>query len=170
MKHNLQKARFIAEENGAGTVFAIFLFICLCVLTGLMIDATNGWRNSTMLSSAADAGSHAGAVELATSGDEVMALAVARNSVRANLPPASFGDIAEATDDIYLLSNDAPGEAAVALRTAMASIRRTAKRAVNSHSTMVQAGIPLTKFVVPSIGSITQENPLSPGAPPCSSP
>ena len=98
--------RFAAREDGAGTVFSLFIFVILCVLLGIMVDATNAWRNKTMLAAAADMGSHAGAVTLAYDGTEEEAVAAARLQVRKNLPQNLFGDLSEREGDVFLLHYD----------------------------------------------------------------
>lgn len=97
---------FASNENGGGTVFSLFVFMILCVILGIMVDATNAWRNSTILASAADMGSHAGAVVLANSGSEEDALTAARTQVRRNIPVETFGDTVGLDDDVFLLHFD----------------------------------------------------------------
>ena len=48
--------RFVHHEDGGGTVMSLFIVIILAMLLGIALDATNGWRNRTYLSSAADMG------------------------------------------------------------------------------------------------------------------
>ena len=98
--------QFIKTEDGGGTVFSVFVFMCLCVLLGIMVDATNAWRNSTILASAADMGSHAGAVVLANDGTEEEALAAARAQVRRNISTQFYGDTVGQDGDVFLLSFD----------------------------------------------------------------
>lgn len=79
----------------------------LAMLLGLALDSANGWRNAAMLGAAADTGSHAGAVALARGRSEAEAIEAARNMVRANLPPAQFGDTVADSNDIALMHYDA---------------------------------------------------------------
>ncbi len=97
---------FIRREDGGGTVFSLFVFMILCVILGIMVDATNAWRNSTILSSAADLGSHAGAVALANEATEDAAVAAARVQVAGNLPPERYGVTAGVEGDVWLLHYD----------------------------------------------------------------
>lgn len=103
---NTDNTRFIQREEGGGTVFSLFVFMVLCVILGVMVDATNAWRNSTMLASAADMGSHAGAVALANESSEADALSAARAQVRSNLPLSIYGSTAERDGDVWLLHYD----------------------------------------------------------------
>lgn len=97
---------YAEDEDGGGTIFSLFLFVTLAMILGIMVDATNAWRNSTMLASAADMGSHAGAVALANSGAEADAIAAARTQVQINMPTARFGDTVGQSGDIHLLHFD----------------------------------------------------------------
>ena len=101
-----QADKFINNEDGGGTVFSVFVFMCLCVILGIMVDATNAWRNSTFLASAADMGSHAGAVVLANDGSEEEALEAARAQVRRNISTQFYGDTVGQEGDVFLLSFD----------------------------------------------------------------
>jgi len=97
---------YAEDEDGGGTIFSLFLFVTLAIILGVMVDATNAWRNSTMLASAADMGSHAGAVALANSAGETAAIDAARAQVQRNMPTARFGDTVGQAEDIYLLHFD----------------------------------------------------------------
>jgi Flp pilus assembly protein TadG len=101
------RERFVADEAGAGTVFALFLFMTILVLGGIALDGSNAWRNATHLSASADAASHAGAVALARGGglEDVRSLADA--AARANMPAARYGSVvADAVEDIQLMHFD----------------------------------------------------------------
>lgn len=100
------RGHFINSEEGAGTAFALFVFMVLCVLLGVMIDTTNAWRNRTMLAAAADIGSHAGAVALANGASEDEALQAARALVAQNLPITTYGNTVQSDGDVYLLHFD----------------------------------------------------------------
>lgn len=106
MTHFDKIREFAQEEEGVGSVFMLFMFMVVAVIVGITVDGTNAWRNSTMLASAADIGSHAGAVALANGKTEAQAIAATRDQVRANLPESVFGNTVGKVDDVTLLSYD----------------------------------------------------------------
>jgi Flp pilus assembly protein TadG len=100
-------AAFIRDESGAGTVFSLFLFMIIVIMSGLAIDGSNAWRNSTHLKATADAASHAGAVALANGGNETAVRQAALDAARFNMPVTRYGDVVgEAIEDIQLLHFD----------------------------------------------------------------
>ena len=46
---------FLSDEQGVGTVMGLLWFMLLVGITGMAVDATNGFRNRTMLQATADA-------------------------------------------------------------------------------------------------------------------
>ena len=93
---------FARREDGGGTVFSLFLFIILAMLLGLMVDATNAWRNRTFLTSVADIAAHGGAVALAMGKTDVEVAAEAARLVEANLASGFFGAVIDAESDVTL--------------------------------------------------------------------
>lgn len=98
---------FTRREDGGGTVFSLFLFVILAMLLGLMVDATNAWRNRTFLTSVADIAAHGGAVALATGRTEAEVAAEAARLVEANLASSSFGGVLDAESDVFILHYNA---------------------------------------------------------------
>lgn len=99
--------RFARHEDGAGTVFSLLLFVILAMLLGLMVDATNAWRNRTFLTSVADIAAHAGVVALATGKTDAEVAAEAARLVEENLASGSFGGVMDAESDVFILHYDA---------------------------------------------------------------
>ena len=64
--------KFLNDELGGGTVMGLLWFILLVGITGMAVDATNGFRNRTMLQATADAA--------------------------ANMPGALYGDVLQPGD------------------------------------------------------------------------
>ena len=99
--------RFLAREDGAGTMFALFLFMVIVVMSGIAIDGSNAWRNSTHLNASADAASHAGAVALANGGGLTEVRTLAQAAAQANMPTERYGSVvADAVQDIQLMHFD----------------------------------------------------------------
>ena len=98
--------RFACREDGGGTVFSLFLFLILAMLLGLMVDATNAWRNRTFLTSVADIAAHGGAVALATGKTDAEVAAEAARLVEANLAAGAFGAVLDAESDVVLMHYD----------------------------------------------------------------
>ena len=94
--------RFWDDERGVGTTFSLFVFVCLAMIVGLMVDTTNGWRNKTYLQSTADIGAHAGAVAIARGLDDQGIRGEVTRLVQANLPTGFFGQVVDAQADIFL--------------------------------------------------------------------
>ena len=61
-KRSLQLMR---KEDGAATIYAMFVFVLAAMLGGLTIDTVNAWRARAQLAVIADIASHAGVVALA---------------------------------------------------------------------------------------------------------
>lgn len=56
--------RFVADDDGAGTVTGLFLFLIIVMIGGLAVDHANGVRTRAHLQSVADAAAMAGAAHL----------------------------------------------------------------------------------------------------------
>lgn len=98
--------RFRGDEHGGGTIFSLFIFVTLAITVGIMVDATNAWRNRTLLSSVADIAAHAGAVELARGGDDAEVAAEAARLVYANLDADRFGGVIDPLTDVSVIHFD----------------------------------------------------------------
>ena len=107
MTSRIMTSRFARREDGGGTVFSLFLFVMLAMLLGLMVDATNAWRNRTFLASVADIAAHGGAVALATGKSEAEVADEAARLVEANLAGGFFGAVLDAESDVFLVHYDA---------------------------------------------------------------
>jgi hypothetical protein len=100
-------SRFLAREDGAGTMFALFLFMVIVVMSGIALDGSNAWRNGTHLNASADAASHAGAVALANGGGVTEVRTLAQAAAQANMPVERYGSVvADALEDIQLMHFD----------------------------------------------------------------
>ena len=99
--------RFAAGEDGAGTVFGLFLFMIIVIMGGIALDGSNAWRNATHLNASADAASHAGAVALANGGNVTDVRALAEAAALANMPQQRYGSVmGDALEDIQLMHFD----------------------------------------------------------------
>jgi hypothetical protein len=99
--------RFAHDEDGAGTVFGLFLFMVIVILGGVALDSSNAWRNSTHLNASADTASHAGAVALANGGDIDDVRAMAQVAATTNMPAQRYGFVVgNAIDNIQLMHFD----------------------------------------------------------------
>ena len=86
---------FTRDERGAGTITGLLWFILLVGITGMAVDATNGFRNRTMLQATADAAVLGGAIDL-MNGAGVVASAVAYSD--SNMPTAMYGEVLQPGD------------------------------------------------------------------------
>ena len=82
--------KFLSDEQGAGTVMGLLWFILLVGITGMAVDATNGFRNRTMLQATADA-AVLGAVIDVTNEAAVVANAVAYSDSNRGLAATAGG-------------------------------------------------------------------------------
>lgn len=98
--------KFVRREDG-GTVFSLFLFIILAMVLGLMVDATNAWRNRTFLASVADIAAHGGVVALATGKTDAEVAAEASRLVEANLASGAFGAVLDPESDVFVMHYNA---------------------------------------------------------------
>lgn len=106
MRYDASSRRFVQGEDGGGTIFALFLFVVMAMILGLALDGSNGWRNQTMLASAADTGSHAGAVALASGASPTDIVAASRAQVYSNMPTSIFGYTVGGVEDVVLMHYD----------------------------------------------------------------
>lgn len=98
---------FLSNEDGAGTVFGIFLIVAVLLIGGVALDGTNLWRNHQMLQQTADVASHAGAVELARGNSPADARTAAAALVGSNLPADVHGNLfADQQRDIQAVRYD----------------------------------------------------------------
>ena len=96
--HNLVQntKRFIRNEDGIATAWAIGWLILCFSIAGLSIDATNAWKVKQILQTTADMASHAGGLELGTVGNDSIKEAVtisANQYASNNMHPARYGDV-----------------------------------------------------------------------------
>lgn len=96
-----QTKRFVQNEDGIATAWAVgWLIICFAI-AGLSIDATNAWKVKQILQTTADMASHAGGLELGTVGNaeiEAKVIVSANQYASANMRPARYGDVLVDTD------------------------------------------------------------------------
>ena len=88
--------RFIRNEDGIATAWAIGWLILCFSIAGLSIDATNAWKVKQILQTTADMASHAGGLELGTVGNDSIKAAVtisANQYASNNMRPARYGDV-----------------------------------------------------------------------------
>ncbi|OUS04269.1 hypothetical protein A9Q96_15060 [Rhodobacterales bacterium 52_120_T64] len=88
--------RFIRNEDGIATAWAIGWLILCFSIAGLSIDATNAWKIKQILQSTADAAAHAGGLELGTvgnSGIEAAVIVAANQYATNNMNVARYGDV-----------------------------------------------------------------------------
>lgn len=98
---------FARDEDGAGTVFGLFLFMVIVILGGAALDGSNAWRNATHLSATADAAAHAGAVALANGGAIANIRVAAEAAATANMPETRYGAVVgDAIENIELMHFD----------------------------------------------------------------
>lgn len=143
-------AHFVRREDGGGTVMSLFVVIILAMLLGIALDATNGWRNRTYLSSAADMGAHAGAVAIAQGVADADVAVEVRRVVEANLPTDSWGNVIDIDTDVTLLEYD----------TRVGSFVNTggSKNAVMVHLERTEArGNPIQTFLLRFVGLDTMD-------------
>ena len=86
---------FARDERGAGTIMGLLWFMLLVGITGLAVDATNGFRNRTMLQATADAAVLAAVIDLP---NEAAAVTSAITNSTSNMPNAMYGDVLQLGD------------------------------------------------------------------------
>ena len=92
----LQTKRFIRNEDGIATAWAIGWLILCFSIAGLSIDATNAWKVKQILQSTADVAAHAGGLELGTVGNDSIEAAVissANQYAMLNMNSDRYGDV-----------------------------------------------------------------------------
>ena len=123
---------FVRNEGGAGTTLSLFLFVCLVCLLGIMVDATNGWRNRTYMTASADMGAHAGAVGIANGLTDQQIKDEVERIVEANLPVPLFGNTIDTATDVTFAYRDpetgAYDATATTYNTVIVDIQQTAAR------------------------------------------
>ena len=91
-----QTKRFIRNEDGIATAWAIGWLILCFSIAGLSIDATNAWKVKQILQSTADIAAHAGGLELGTVGNseiEAAVIVAANQYATSNMNVARYGDV-----------------------------------------------------------------------------
>ncbi len=91
-----QTKRFIRNEDGIATAWAIGWLILCFAIAGLSIDATNAWKVKQILQSTADVSAHAGGLELGTVGNseiEAAVIVAANQYATENMNVARYGDV-----------------------------------------------------------------------------
>ncbi len=86
---------FARDERGAGTIMGLLWFMLLVGITGMAVDATNGFRNRTMLQATADAAVLAAVIDLP---NEAAAVTSAITNSTGNMPNAMYGDVLQPGD------------------------------------------------------------------------
>ena len=92
----LQTKRFIQNEDGIATAWAIGWLILCFAIAGLSIDASNAWKVKQILQSTADTASHAGGLELGTVSNaniEAAVITSANQYASLNMRPGRYGDV-----------------------------------------------------------------------------
>ncbi|WP_372920730.1 TadE/TadG family type IV pilus assembly protein [Roseovarius sp.] len=85
--------RFVQEQDGAGAVLGIFIFMAVVLIGGVALDGTNLWRHQQLLKQTADVAAHAGTVELAKGNSADEAYDRARAFVEQNMPSTWYGNL-----------------------------------------------------------------------------
>ena len=91
-----QTKRFIRNEDGIATAWAIGWLVLCFSIAGLSIDATNAWKVKQILQSTADVAAHAGGLELGTvgnSGIQAAVIVAANQYATSNMNVARYGDV-----------------------------------------------------------------------------
>ena len=92
------RCRFLGDEQGGGTIWALFWFLVVVAFAGLAVDTTDGLRNRTMLQATADAAALAAAIDLP---DADAAVDTARAYAAANMGGDLHGTVL-APDDVVV--------------------------------------------------------------------
>ena len=92
--------RFAFAEEGAMTIFGIFVFATVLVIAGLALDVANVFRVRTQLQVAGDAAGHAALVAREFNSPSV-ATAKALEIANVHMPSAKFGSVLRTEDIIY---------------------------------------------------------------------
>ncbi|MCK0170907.1 pilus assembly protein TadG-related protein [Aliiroseovarius sp. S1123] len=90
--------RFRQDENGAITIFGLFLFAAIVLVGGLAIDMHNLMTARTQLQISADLTAHAALYRRDFETDPAKAKTQALALVQASMPKATYGDVIEAKD------------------------------------------------------------------------
>jgi Flp pilus assembly pilin Flp len=100
--------RFVRDEDGAGTIFALILLMVCMGLMGVAVDFTNAWRHREMLKSTADVAAHAGIIAMAKGGNIGTVRSAATHAIELNTPVEQYGDILhDELEDVLPLHYDA---------------------------------------------------------------
>jgi len=86
---------FVQEELGGGTIMGLFWFMLMVGITGMAVDATNGFRNRTMLQATADSAVLAAVIDLP---DGAAASASAITNSLNNMSGEQYGQVLQAGD------------------------------------------------------------------------
>lgn len=93
--------RFISNEDGIATAWAIGWLILCFSIAGLSIDATNAWKVKQILQSTADVAAHSGGLELGKVGNseiEAAVIVAANDYATENMNVGRYGDVLVDTD------------------------------------------------------------------------
>lgn len=88
--------KFLRNEDGIATVWAIGWLILCFSIAGLSIDVTNAWKIKQILQSTADVSAHAGGLELGTVGNskiEAAVIVAANEYATKNMHVGRYGDV-----------------------------------------------------------------------------
>lgn len=111
--------KFIRNEDGIATAWAIGWLILCFSIAGLSIDATNAWKVKQILQSTADMAAHSGGLELGAVGNESIEAAVivaANDYASKNMNTRRYGDVLVDTD-IHVGFWDRENEAFIRLKS-----------------------------------------------------
>lgn len=87
--------RFLSDEDGGVTLWALLWFMIMVAMCGLALDTTDAYRAQTMLQATADSAALAGAMALP---EEAATVGTAIAYARANLPVSDYGEVLRAND------------------------------------------------------------------------
>lgn len=107
--------RFLRGDAGGATTLGVFALALTTIVVGFAMDASNLYRQQSLMRHTADAAAHAGVVALARGGTAAEAEAAAAAMIEKNLPAAGFGRLVAdpATDLRALVFDPATGRLAV---------------------------------------------------------
>ena len=90
----------LRAEDGAITVFGLFIFVAVLMIAGLALDVSNAYRIRTQLQVAGDAAGHAALVAREFNSPSV-AIATALEIAHANMPSGDHNSSLRAEDIVF---------------------------------------------------------------------
>ncbi|MEO0819951.1 MAG: pilus assembly protein TadG-related protein [Pseudomonadota bacterium] len=150
---------FLQDEQGAWSLFNMFMFMLLAGLGGLALDVTNAYRHKTMLQVTADAAAAAAAMDLP---DRSAALAAARAVVEANMPFATYNEVLRANDIVFGAwdRNNRTVDETVAFADSVVLTLSEDRAAGNGVATFMLRAVSISGWTVEARSSATRINAL----------